>query len=613
MDWKSMCPRFKSGSRHHKNIKITLRNKGDFYSLREILNSLIFLYVYCLIVFLYENNIDYYWLLNILQFELILFNMKPILFQSPEIDLTWSITSKKKRLEEELIRWLDEFVVGQDEAKKALVRVVIQWLYNVYRDQWVLWAVFLAWPTGVWKTELARSLARTLLWDPSAITKIVAETMPHPADIAQMVWSPAWYVWYGDIPEMSDINIHKWYKTAKEKWKLHPLLKGYEAENFSIVLIDEAEKAHPDIPNAFLWAIQSGEMKMASWKESDSRIKHSKMTDLRNTLFIFTSNAWEHTIASSKSRSIWFSMGEGGIDQGDRDIFMRELKRIFAPEFIGRMDDVIRCHSLSSEELRRVFDLHTDRMNVLLAEKKYFSSFQVRTTRQYVDAVISGAWGIEYWARSIAPAIKNIGALTGMVIQSGRIPKDSQWILEFDIDSVSQSTVFKFLHTTWSQIRALTTDSISRTSVPEDTRNLVEGKISKHGDQLRDTVQWYLRLMAGYDTWFADTCRILERRLRWFGFNTKDIHDLQAAAFVAIYQSVEQPADYEIIVRYDEMFWVIGFRPIEKFLRTAIIRSLPLEEIYQTIRVLLKRPMMKDEAIVIAQHIHRLLQGKISK
>ena len=82
--------------------------------------------------------------------------------------------------------------------------------------------------------------------------------------------------------------------------------------------------------------------------------------------------------------------GGGGIDQGDRDIFMRELKRIFAPEFIGRMDDVIRCHSLSSEELRRVFDLHTDRMNALLAEKKYFSSFQVRTTRQYVDAVISG-------------------------------------------------------------------------------------------------------------------------------------------------------------------------------------------------------------------------------
>lgn len=76
--------------------------------------------------------------------------------------------------------------------------------------------------------------------------------MSHPADIAQLVGSSAGYIGYGDTPEMSDIRIHAGYKTAKEKKKLHPLIRGYNAENFSIVLVDEVEKAHPDIPNAFL-------------------------------------------------------------------------------------------------------------------------------------------------------------------------------------------------------------------------------------------------------------------------------------------------------------------------------------------------------------------------
>lgn len=238
--------------------------------------------------------------------------MQPaVLLRSPEINLTNSVLSHKERLEKDLISWLDEFVVGQDEAKRALVRVIIEWLFNVYRDQWVLWAVFLAWPTGVGKTELARSLSRTLLWDPSAITKIVAETMPHPADIAQLIGSSAGYIGYGDTPEMADTRIHRWYKDAKEKGRLHPLLQWYEATDFSIVLVDEVEKAHPDIPNAFLWAIQSGEMKMASGKESDGKMKHSKITDLRNTLFIFTSNTGEHKLAESKGRSIGFTIGGG--------------------------------------------------------------------------------------------------------------------------------------------------------------------------------------------------------------------------------------------------------------------------------------------------------------
>lgn len=303
----------------------------------------------------------------------------------------------------------------------------------------------------------------------------------------------------------------------------------------------------------------------------------------------------------------------GGRDDWDNDVFVRELKKRFAPEFIWRMDAVVRCHSLSDAELRKVFDLHTIRMNTLLADKRYIASLRVRATRDYVDAVILGSRGIEYGARAIMPAIKEMWALTGLAIQSGRIPKDANGVIEFDINSTSEKPTLRFVHTPISASRWLTAGTVSQISALEDTRNLVEGKINRYGDQVRDTVQSYIRLIAGYDSGFADACRILEGRLRGLSFNTKDIDDLQTVAFISVYQSVEQPAEYEIIVRYDWMFGTIGFRPIEKFLRAAIMRSLPLEVIYQTIRVLLKRPMTREESIIISQHIHRLLHGRPHK
>ncbi len=72
------------------------------------------------------------------------------------------------------------------------------------------------------------------------------------------------------------------------------------------------------------------------------------------------------------------------------------------------MDAVVRCHTLSDSELRSVFDLHTKRMNTLLADKRYFASLRVQATRYYVDSVILGSRGIEYGARAITPAIKEM-------------------------------------------------------------------------------------------------------------------------------------------------------------------------------------------------------------
>lgn len=545
----------------------------------------------------------------------------PILLSSQaHIDLTHSILWRQEHIRKELLAWLDDFVIGQEEAKQALINTILAWLFNVYRDQWALGAVFLAWPTWVWKTELVRSLARTLLGDPNWFVKIPAETMAHPADISLLTGSSPWYVGYGDTPTMADTRVHSAYKKAKESRKLHPLLQSYEATNFSIVLVDEVEKAHRDIPFAFLNAIQSGQMEMSSWKETGWKvpttnaksIEHSKITDLSNTLFVFTSNVGEHMIATSQRRNIWFTGGSEKLDSsGNREIFEQELRKVFAPEFLGRMDQVVRCHALSKEQLEKAFALHTDRMNALLREKQYGVSVRVGTTREYLEHILHSAKSHEYGARAISGIIKEMGAQVGFALRSGRLPEDAVGKILFD--AKEGKTTISFVNEMHIRNSWLPTLTNNDNALAAAQRNLVEGKINRYGDKVRDAVHKYMEIVANYDSWFKDTYRIYERRLQWYGFTRKDIDELKTMAYITLYQSTEPLAPYEIIVRDANMFEPTWFRVLEKFMRTAIVRSFSLESIYSHIVTHLGRLLTRDEGIVISQHLHRLIQLKWNK
>ena len=545
----------------------------------------------------------------------------PILLSSANnIDLTQSILWKQENMRRDLLSWLDEFVIWQEEAKQALINTILSWLFNVYRDQGALGVIFLAGPTWVWKTELVRSLARTLFGDSNWFVKIPAETMSHPSDISLLTGSSPGYVGYGDTPTMSDIRVHSAYRKAKEKKTLHPLLQSYEATNFSIVLIDEVEKAHPDIPFAFLNAIQSGQMEMSSWKETgwkvptsnSKNIEHSKVTDLSNTLFVFTSNVGEHKIASSQKRNIWFTGGSEKLDSsGNREVFEQELRKVFAPEFLWRMDQVVRCHALSKEQIEKAFSLHTDRMNTLLRDKQYGVSIRVGTTREYLDHVLHSAKSHEYGARAISGIIKEMGAQVGLALRSGRLPDDTTGQILFD--AKDGKTTISFINETHIRSNLSPTLAHNDSALASAQRNLVEWKINRYGDKVRDAVNRYMEIVANYDSWFKETYRIYERRLQWYGFTRKDIDELRAMAYVILYQSTEPLAPYEVIVRNENMFEPVWFRVLEKFMRTAIVRSFSLENIYGHIVTHLGRLMTRDEGIVISQHLHRLIQSKWNK
>lgn len=132
---------------------------------------------------------------------------------------------------------------------------------------------------------------------------------------------------------------------------------------------------------------------MSSGKESSNSrhtkdVNHSRVTDLRNTLFVFTSNIGEHSIKKERGKSIGFT-DQTKDTSGDHATFEKELKKHFAPEFIGRMDAVVRCHNLTDEQIRSILDIHVDKMNRILEQKKYFTSMRVTTTRRFVDHVLA--------------------------------------------------------------------------------------------------------------------------------------------------------------------------------------------------------------------------------
>lgn len=116
--------------------------------------------------------------------------------------------------------------------------------------------------------------------------------------------------------------------------------------------------------------------------------------------------------------------------------------------------------------------------------------------------------------------------------------------------------------------------------------------------------------MTSYDIGFADIYKIYERRLLGYGFTRREIEDLKSMAYIQLYQNVEQPAQYEIIMRDKNMFDPVDFRVIEKLLRNAIRKNFDIGRIYRHIGYILERPITKEEGIVIAQHLHRLIQMK---
>ena len=245
----------------------------------------------------------------------------------PVFKLTEAETQKLIRMEEEL----HKRVVGQHEAIVAVSKAIRRARAGIKDPKRPTGSFIFLGPSGVGKTELARTLASFLFGDDDAMIQVDMSEFMEKHSVSRLVGSPPGYVGYDEGGQLTEAVRRKPY---------------------SVVLLDEVEKAHPDVFNILLQILEDGKL-------TDSQ---GRKVDFKNTIVIMTSNIGAGTI--SKNQTLGFSVGdESGLTYDEmKDRIMGELKRVFRPELLNRIEEVIVFHKLAKEEIKVIIDLLLNRV-----------------------------------------------------------------------------------------------------------------------------------------------------------------------------------------------------------------------------------------------------------
>ncbi len=287
----------------------------------------------------------------------------------PVSQLTEEESSKLLRMEDAL----HERVVGQDEAVIAVSRSIRRTRAGLKDPKRPGGSFIFLGPSGVGKTELARTLAEFLFGDESALIQIDMSEYMEKHAVSRLVGSPPGYVGYEEGGQLTEAVRRK---------------------PFSVVLLDEIEKAHPDAFNMLLQILEDGRL-------TDSQ---GHKVDFRNTVVIMTSNLGARDI--SKGTSLGFTtQKEGGMDYDKmKDRVLSELKKTFRPELLNRIDDVIVFHELNHAEIKQIVDLLMRRVKDQLAEQE----IEVILSDDAKEALVKEGYDPVYGARPLRRAIQKL-------------------------------------------------------------------------------------------------------------------------------------------------------------------------------------------------------------
>ncbi len=238
----------------------------------------------------------------------------------PVVKLAEEETQKLLRMEDELRKR----VVGQDEAVTAVSRAVRRNRVGLRDPKRPIGSFIFLGPTGVGKTELARALAAFLFDDEDALIRIDMSEYMEKFSVSRLVGAPPGYVGYEEGGQLT------------EKVRRKP---------YSVVLLDEIEKAHPDVFNVLLQVLDDGVLTDSS----------RRRVDFKNTVIIMTSNLGGRQIVAG-GKHLGFKQIEGSEQQfaSIKSTVQEELKRTFNPEFLNRVDDVIVFHALTRDDMRAI-------------------------------------------------------------------------------------------------------------------------------------------------------------------------------------------------------------------------------------------------------------------
>ncbi|WHT48909.1 ATP-dependent protease ATP-binding subunit ClpC [Sporosarcina thermotolerans] len=265
---------------------------------------------------------------------------------------------------------LHERVIGQKEAVTAISRAIRRARAGLKDPKRPIGSFIFLGPTGVGKTELARALAEAMFGDEDAMIRIDMSEYMEKHATSRLVGSPPGYVGYDEGGQLT------------EKVRRKP---------YSVVLLDEIEKAHPDVFNILLQVLEDGRL-------TDSK---GRTVDFRNTVVIMTSNVGADTL--KKNRYVGFNLNDGDQDyEGMKSNMLDALKKAFRPEFLNRVDEMIVFHSLEKEHLREIVSLMSDELTKRLAEQ----DITLELTDAAKTKIAEEGYDPEYGARPLRRALQ---------------------------------------------------------------------------------------------------------------------------------------------------------------------------------------------------------------
>jgi len=291
---------------------------------------------------------------------------------------SWTGIPVRRLAEEETTRLLNledvlhQRVIGQSEAVTAVARAVRRARTGLKDPKRPIGSFIFLGPTGVGKTELARALAEALFGDEDAIIRIDMSEYMERHTVSRLVGAPPGYVGYEEGGQLTEAVRRKPY---------------------SVVLLDEIEKAHPEVFNILLQIMEDGRL-------TDAK---GRTVDFRNSVVIMTSNVGAHMLR--REATLGFRTAADPSDAAYRDMkdhVMEELKRTFRPEFLNRVDETIVFHSLTAEEIKQIVDLMLQELRKRLRE----SNIELTVTDAAKEELAHRGYDPDFGARPLRRAIQ---------------------------------------------------------------------------------------------------------------------------------------------------------------------------------------------------------------
>ncbi len=267
---------------------------------------------------------------------------------------------------------LHKRVIGQEEAVKAVAQAVKRGRVGLKDPNRPIGSFLFLGPTGVGKTELSKALAEAVFGNEQSMIRVDMSEYMEKHSVSKMIGSPPGYVGYEEAGQLS------------EKVRRNP---------YSVILFDEIEKAHPDVFNILLQVLDDGHITDA----------HGRKVDFKQTIIIMTSNAGAQAIIEPKKLGFMSGDSEKQDYERMKSNVMEEVRRLFKPEFLNRIDEIMVFHTLGKDHIRKIVGLLLKQLEKRCEEQL---DIQLKISDSVKDYLAETGFDSKYGARPLRRAIQ---------------------------------------------------------------------------------------------------------------------------------------------------------------------------------------------------------------